>query len=193
MINTTFRDKEVQVKERLSLGESVAFADYVVNFVTDIEELTYSPIYYDIALIRAFLAYYVEDFEMPSIQEVDEHIGEYQKLIEDVINTEKFNATSYTDLIDNIGLMIRFNKDVIVQKQSNDVAKLVKDLLNEQLETTKLQKKAINDTLEMNKKFQKKDIDKIVRVIDHLNKNMKNPAYQKAFVDEIASLKDGEE
>jgi hypothetical protein len=60
MINTTFRDKEIQVKERLSLGEASGFADYVVMNVTDIEDATYSPLFYNIATIQAFFLYYID-------------------------------------------------------------------------------------------------------------------------------------
>jgi hypothetical protein len=187
----TFRNKEVNIKERLSMVEANGFVSMVSNNVADVEENIYSPIFYDTALAMACITYYT-DLKLPDIDEIYNNLEEYQELILPTASM-KFDNIQYFKLIDLIDKKIEFNKQIIIQNNSNnEVTKLVTDLLKEQLETTKLQKKAINETMEMNKKFPKKDIDKIVKVIDHLNKNMKNPAYQKAFVDELVNLKNDE-
>jgi hypothetical protein len=193
MINTTFRDKEVQVKERLSLGEASGFADYVVMNVTDIEDATYSPLFYNIATIQAFFLYYIEDIEKPSIQEVDDNFDEYQNFINDIFKDAKFKTDRYNNMIDDVDRMIRLNKDIIVQRQSNDVSKLVTELLQLQIENQKAQKKMIRDVEEMNKQYSKKEIMKITKALTGLAKNINLPEVQKGLVSEIVDIKESKE
>jgi hypothetical protein len=196
------------IKNQLTFAETIQFVNSVVDsvFTQDSEgnDIDYSPASLQPLINATFCEYYTDMVFLPTVDEegneiegnFDKNFAEYMALDINLItfddNGNTFNNNQFNAILTAIKDAIDFRKQKMLQRD-NDVSKLVKDLLKEQLETTKLQKKAINDTLEMNKKFQKKDIDKIVRVIDHLNKNMKNPAYQKAFVDEITTLKDGVE
>jgi hypothetical protein len=193
MITTTFRDKEVNVKERLSLGEATGFTDYVIRNVTDIDELTYSPLFYDVATIQAFFLYYIDGVERPSIQEVDEHFDEYEKFMDEIFANAWFKSDKYNNMIDDVDRMIRLNKDIIIQKQSNDVSKLVTELLQLQIENQKAQKKMLHDAEEMNKQYSKKEIMQITRAISGLAKNINSPEVQKGFVNNIVDIKEAKE
>jgi DNA-binding transcriptional MerR regulator len=188
MIKVTFKDKEVEVKERLSLANKLEFSSYVVAMVTDTDSLSYSPLYYDVALIQAFFTYYVEDMETPSIQEVDENYDEYKGFIKKITNLG-FNIGEYQDLIDNIDYMIKFNKEIMIHNQKSamdemfdEASKLLQTLNSkaEQLDPKKLERmlKKLNPK-ELIKEYQNSGIgdsvrDKAIQELSAENKQLRN-------------------
>jgi hypothetical protein len=195
------------IKNQLTFAETIQFVNSVVDSVFSQDEngndIDYSPASLYPLIQATFAEYYTDLVFLPTTDEdgneiegnFDKNFAEY--IVIDIYSLEGFDHDQFNAIKRAINETIDFRKQKMLQKD-NEVSKLVADLLKEQIEATKLQKKAINDMIKMNSQYQKKDIDKILKVVGQLNKNMKNPEYQKAFVDEVVSLqkdtevKDGE-
>jgi hypothetical protein len=188
------------IKKELTFNEMLTFVNSVVDTCFTVDEngndIDYSPTCKIPTLNATFCEYYTDIEFLPTSDEegnvIEDNFNKNFSLymsvnIDYAVLDSGVNKVQWDAIKLAIDEQIEFRKQKMLQKD-NEVSKLVTDLLKEQLENARLQKKAINDMVKMNSQYQKKDIDKIVKVIDHLNKNMKNPNYQKSFVDEIVSL-----
>lgn len=191
------------IKSELTFGESIRFINSVCDscFTTDENgnDIDYSSASKHPLIQATFCEYYTDMEFLPTEDEEGNEIeGAFDKnfssyMTVDInqnwhdVDYKVLNRQQLAGILSAIDEQIEFRKQKMLS-QNNEVSKLVTDLLKENIENVKLQKKATNEILEMNKKYQKKDIDKMVKVIDNINKNMKNPAYQKELVSKLVDV-----
>jgi hypothetical protein len=120
-----FKDKEVNVKEKLTLAEAGAFVKSVADNVASIEDGAYSPIFYDVALISSFLTFYT-DMESPLLEDIFADLNTYQTFIDDVRYKDGFDCNQYQNLLCCIDKQIEFNK----QQTLNPLGQLLSEINN---------------------------------------------------------------
>ncbi|MDF2588231.1 MAG: hypothetical protein K0S41_2072 [Anaerocolumna sp.] len=167
MIKTTFRDKEVNVKEQLTIVESLSFINSVADTVVDLEDNTFSPLFFDIALISNFIISYT-DIEQPDLEDVYANLNEYQTFVENTCYADNFNRSQYNYVMDSINSTIEFNKQQIIHKQTSALDEIAVQLSN------------LLSTL--NSKAQELDVKKLDKVIKKLNPEAILKAYQKSGI-----------
>lgn len=175
-----FREKEVNVKDKLTMSESISYVDSVVNRIVNIE-YGYEPCFEGLSNLISVILYYT-DVEILQFEEVYENIKEYESLVSSILNSGSIDSNQYFYLQDIIAKKIEFKKQQILH-QNNSVNKLIEDLLTSQIELVKLQKEATEETMKLNNSYSKEDTDKFAQVISDFNSNMNNPDFQKKFVE----------
>ena len=179
-----FRDKEVNVKENLTLTDAMVFTKLVVDNVFD--ETEYVPIYRDLAITKSFLTMYT-DITISDLDEIYNNMTEYKTFIDNIVTVDNFDYLQYDDIINNINELIEFKKEQIIHKSAMDEAfgslATLLSTLNEkakELDTKKLDKllKKLNPQ-ELIKAYQKSGIgenfrDKAIQDLAKENKELRN-------------------
>lgn len=181
-----FRDMELDIKEKLSFAESMRFVNGVVANVVDVESGAYYPIFYNTSLISNFLTIYGDVKEI-NLDEIYINQKEYMGLIEKILKFKEIDTDQYMSLKDCINEEIEFKKLLIINNNSS-VEKLVKDLLNEQIENVKLQKESTKELSEMYKAFTKDDMNAFAESLNNFNSNFNNPEFQKQLVNALVKF-----
>lgn len=173
-------------KKLLTLEETLKFINMVVDKCFEQndtgEDIAYTPELKFAAIQEANALFYDGDYKINNFD------VSYETVNRIGINPELVNSSQYTFIIYAINEKIDFRKQKLL-KQDNDVTKQVINLLKEQIETIKLQKKALQQTEEINSQYSKKEIMKVINTISKLNNNLKNPEIQKGIVNELISRK----
>jgi NADH:ubiquinone oxidoreductase subunit F (NADH-binding) len=169
MIKTTFRNKEVNVKEQLTLTESISFVKSVVNSVVDLEDGTYDPLFYDISLVGNFITTYTDILDI-GIDDIYNNFEEFKMLKVAIFNKTVFNIDQYDKLVENIDKEIEFNKKQIIHKQNSAMDDMFV---------------AVNTLLStLNDKAKDLDTKKLEKIFKKLNPEAILKAYQKSGIGE---------
>lgn len=168
MITTTFRDKEVNVKEQLTLTESLSFVKSVVNNVVDTEDGTFEPLFFDVSLMSNIITMYT-DVKDTNIDEVYTNYLEYETFFNGILKyKDAFNSDQYQKLLVNIMDVIEFNKEQIIHNK--------KSAMDEAFTQLSTLLSTLND------KAKELDVKKLEKVFNKLNPNEILKAYQKSGI-----------
>jgi hypothetical protein len=174
------------IKQSLTLLETLRFIDMVVDncFTQDEKgnDIEYTPQYKYPALKEAIAIFYT-DYE-----KTDDIVANYETYKSLNINTDFEGYEQFYEMTRAIDERIEFRKQKMLNSD-NVVSKFVTDLLKEQIETVKLQKKVIQQAEKLNKQFTPEEIKAMNENIAILNKNVNSPEFQKGIVEAIDTIK----
>jgi hypothetical protein len=147
-------------------------------------EEEYTPVFKEYGKVLAFAMYslqgvtFEEDEDQYECVMNDDDIHElYEKFIE---------RDEFWDLEQDVFDMVEFKKQQLIHKKDDSISKYVEELIKLQVENEKLQKKAIEQTIEINSKFSKEETLQMTASIGKLSESLKDPEVQKNLVEYIA-------
>lgn len=162
-----FKGNDIEVKERLSLAESLTFVDSVVSNVVSVEEKTYTPLFLELSIHSNFITYFT-NLEVPHLEELHADSKDYIDLIERVRDSQLFDGTAYDKLITAIDDEIYTKRQMLIHKNSfDDVAESLNTLLST-----------------LNEKAKELDMKKLEKLFKKLNPQEILKAYQKSGIGE---------
>lgn len=172
MITTTFRDKEIKVKEKLTLTESISFIKSVVDNVVDTNEGTFEPLFFNVSLMSNILTMYTDTQDI-DIDEVYDNYDEYETFFADILKYQSdFNSDQYQHLFACIHDEIEFKKQQIIHNQNSAMDEMFV---------------AVNTFLTtLNEKAKEFDVKKLDKVIKKLNPQEILKAYQRSGIGDSA-------
>jgi len=126
MIKLTFKGKEIEVKERLTLEESRRFVNCVKGEVTfDI----YSPLSRKLSVATNFMRLYT-NIEEVGEEEFYQELTEYENFIETVKRNELFNKDQFENILCATYEEIEFEKEKLLHTSKLDeLLETVNDIL----------------------------------------------------------------
>jgi len=157
-----FQNKEVNVKENISIVDALTLVKNVAGTVVDLDKGTYTPLFYDVSLIGFFIETYT-DLEKPNINDIFDNLDEYTIFIKNITNDLSFNTSQYFGIKNCIDKEIEFKKQQLLNPLGqligniNTIVKnmdesldfnMVTTLLPKLAELGKLNEKAIVDALD---------------------------------------------
>lgn len=160
-----FQNKEVNVKENISIVDALTLVKNVASTVVDLDKGTYTPLFYDVSLIGFFIETYT-DLEKPNINDIFDNLDEYTIFIKNITNDLSFNTSQYFSIRDCIDKEIEFKKQQLLNPLGqligniNTIVKnmdesldfnMVTTLLPKLAELGKLNEKEIVDALDKTK------------------------------------------
>jgi hypothetical protein len=157
-----FQDKDINVKESLTLVESIAFVQSVVDDTVSLEDKSYTPLLYDLGLVKYFITYYT-DLESPDLETLYSNYKDYKDFVDIIIVSDGFNEDQYYKLVNAIDDEIYLKKEQLIHSSAMD------DMfasLNTLLTT-------------LNSKAQELDVKKLEKILKKLNPQEIFKAYQK--------------
>jgi 2C-methyl-D-erythritol 2,4-cyclodiphosphate synthase len=181
------------VKSQLTFTEVYSTVRDIADscFTKDEEgnDIDYSPAAKSASIQVAFVENYTDfvflkpsnpDDEKETSEVFDKNYAEYMAIdIDDFIEhsyNPMFNIKQWNSILESANELIEYRKQKLLQK-NDTISNLVADLIKEQLETVKLQKKVIEQTEKLNSQYTKKDIDKMLKLLDRTNKNFNSKDY----------------
>lgn len=107
MIKLTLNGKEIEVKERLTLEESMRFVNYVKEeVVVD----GYTPLLHSLSIATNFMRLYTNIDEV-SVDEFYRDLAKYKEFISSITNNVQFDKMQYEEILNSIYQEIEFEKE----------------------------------------------------------------------------------
>lgn len=176
---------EVKLKDKVSLDDKIKIVNTVVNSCFLNGEFT--PYYKDYTLKMCFGLYILDGVEFEENEDIAELVEDRNELSE-LWRIWQDDSISW-ELNQDINDIVDFKKKQLLN-ENNEINKLLIDLVKEQIETVKLQKRVLEDADKINKQCTPEDIKKFTEVSEKLLEKIKEPEIQKGLVQNIKKPSD---
>lgn len=171
---------EIKLKDKVSLDDKIKIVNTVVNSCFLNGEFT--PYYKDYTLKMCFGLYILEGVEFEENEDIAELVEDRNELSE-LWRIWQDDSISW-DLTQDINDIVDFKKKQLLN-ENNEINKLLIDLVKEQIETVKLQKKVLENTDKINGQYSKEEIMRITEASEKLSDKLKDIDVQKGLVQNI--------
>jgi len=179
--------KDFKVLDSLTYENREKFINTMVRSyfsTTENGEEVFTPYNKHIMLKICFAMFFIDGVEFEEEDDMLELIDTDDELSRAYSDfTERSNPYLW-DMQNDITEIVEFKKQQIIQKNSN-VNKYLEELLKEQIETMKLQKKILKDADKINKQYSKEEIMRITDASEKLSEKLKDVEVQKGLVQSI--------
>jgi predicted nucleotidyltransferase len=170
----------IELKDKVSLDDKIKIINTVVNSCFLNGE--YTPYYKDYTLKMCFGLYVLSGIEFEENEDIAELIEEKNELSE-LWRMWKDDSFSW-ELTQDIDDIVDYKKKQLLN-ENNEINKYLIDLLREQVETVKLQKKVLEQADKINGQYSKEDIMRITEASEKLSDKLKDIDVQKGLVQSI--------